>query len=111
MNDSKPPNASTDTPDNRRSWGAAGDLSREDPDEVAKLNGRMGGGDSGGGAYPSPHSGKEGGANEDFMGHGGQTEMPYHGTGRLGGQEVGGNANAGTEKTRPGERKDGDEEG
>ncbi len=37
-----------------------------------------GGGESGGGAYPSPHSGKkpEGGG---FLGHGGQTEIDYSG--------------------------------
>ena len=62
----------------------------------AKLGGRRGGGDSGGGAYPNPHTGKEGegGDREGFLGHGGQTEMGYHGTGRLGGKQVGGNANA-----------------
>lgn len=110
MNDSKPPNASTDTPDNPRSWGAAGDLSRKDPDATEKLNGRVGGGDSGGGAYPNPHTGKDSGGNDGFMGHGGQTEMPYHGTGRLGEQDVGGNANSGTEETRPGERNNHDGE-
>lgn len=56
-------------------------------------NGRGGGGDSGGGAYPNPHSGKEGGK-DGFMGSGGQTEMPYHGPGRLGEEEVGDNPNA-----------------
>jgi hypothetical protein len=102
MNDSKPPNATTDTPDTPRSWGEAGDLSREDPDRIEAMNGREGGGDSGGGAYPNPHSGKEGSDREGFMGHGGQTEMPYHGTGRLGERETGGNPNSGTRKTRPG---------
>ena len=52
-----------------------------------------GGGESGGGAYPNPHAGKEG-HNGGFMGHGGQTEMPYHGTGQLGEEKVGENANA-----------------
>jgi hypothetical protein len=44
-----------------------------------------GGGESGGGAYPNPHSGKapdRGG----YMGHGGQSDMAYHGTGQLGGK-------------------------
>ncbi|HYG47333.1 MAG TPA: hypothetical protein VD846_05255 [Allosphingosinicella sp.] len=59
-----------------------------------KLNGRQGGGDSGGGAYPNPHSGKEGGAKDGFTGSGGQTEKPYHGHGRLGEDETGDNPNA-----------------
>ncbi len=58
-----------------------------------KMTGRSGGGDSGGGAYPNPHSGKQGGK-DGFAGRGGQTEMPYHGHGRLGGEEVGDNPNA-----------------
>ena len=65
------------------------------PPEKASSAGQMGGGQSGGGAYPNPHTGKEGESNrEGFMGHGGQTEMAYHGTGRLGDQKTGGNANA-----------------
>ena len=63
----------------------------EKPDD--KLDGVGGGGQSGGGAYPNPHAGKEAGK-DGFMGTGGQTEMPYHGTGQLGEQETGGNANA-----------------
>ncbi len=63
-------------------------------DEDGKHNGRQGGGDSGGGAYPNPHSGKEGGGREGFSGTGGQTEMPYHGPGQLGGEELGDNPNA-----------------
>ena len=59
-----------------------------------KLNGRGGGGDSGGGAYPNPHSGKEGGDREGLTGRGGQTEMPYHGHGQLGEDETGDNPNA-----------------
>ncbi|MFL6857363.1 MAG: hypothetical protein ACJ8EB_05585 [Allosphingosinicella sp.] len=71
-------------------------------DDNSRLGGREGGGDSGGGAYPNPHTGKEGeGDREGFLGHGGQSEMEYHGTGRLGGQEVGGNANAPAEDTGP----------
>ena len=62
-------------------------------DEKEKLGGRGGGGDSGGGAYPNPHQGKEG-KRGGFMDHGGQTEMAYHGTGRLGGDKTGENANA-----------------
>lgn len=43
-------------------------------------------GESQGGAYPNPHSGKEGGLSgiDGVMGHGGQSEMGYHGAGQLG---------------------------
>ena len=51
-----------------------------------------GGGESQGGAYPNPHTGKEkSGGNPR---HGGQTEMAYHGTGQLGEQDMGGTENA-----------------
>jgi hypothetical protein len=63
-------------------------------DEDDKLNGRQGGGDSGGGAYPNPHSGKEGGAKDGFTGTGGQTEQPYHGPGQLGEDGTSDNPNA-----------------
>jgi hypothetical protein len=58
-----------------------------------KLNGRGGGGDSGGGAYPNPHRGKEGGK-DGFLGGGGQTDKGYHGHGRLGDEKVDDNPNA-----------------
>jgi hypothetical protein len=75
--------------------------------ETERQTGRSDGGQSGGGAYPNPHAGKEGdGASGGLMGHGGQTEMPYHGTGQLGEDEVGENANAPAEKTRPGKKDD-----
>lgn len=90
----KTPNSKSGTPDNAGSWGKAGDLSRKDPDAQASFNGAAGAGQSGGGAYPNPHSGKESGEHEGWNGHGGQTEMAYHGTGRLGADETGGNANA-----------------
>ncbi len=95
------PNRDTHSPDNPKSWGQAGDLAREDP---AAMNGRMGGGDSGGGAYPNPHTGKEGSDREGFMGHGGQTEMAYHGGQQLGEKSVGGNLNSAARKTRPGRK-------
>ena len=91
--DEKKPNAGTHTADNPRSWGAAGDLDRREPEAADKMNGRSGGGDSGGGAYPNPHTGKDG-KRGGFMDHGGQTDMAYHGTGRLGDEKTGGNANA-----------------
>ena len=106
MKNPETPNASTDTPDNPGSWGAAGDLARGNPDKQEKFNGSMGGGQAGGGAYPNPHTGKEGGGNDGYMGHGGQTEMPYHGTGQLGEDTTGDNANAPAKKTRPGEEDD-----
>jgi hypothetical protein len=71
-------------------------------DDKDKLGGRSGGGDSGGGAYPNPHAGKEGDRG-GFLDHGGQTEMPYHGHGRLGEEKVADNADAPARKARPGE--------
>jgi hypothetical protein len=43
-------------------------------------------GESGGGAYPNPHSGKEGSSDgpDKFMGHGGQADMGYYGKDQLG---------------------------
>lgn len=77
-----------------------------DPEDIEFMAGRGGGGQSGGGAYPNPHSGKDGG-NGGYSGHGGQTEMPYHGHGQLGEDETGqGNANAPAENTRAGEDDD-----
>jgi hypothetical protein len=52
------------------------------------------GGESEGGAYANPHSGKEKGGSGGFMGHGGQSEQAYHGTGQLGAQRVGTNPNS-----------------
>ena len=105
MTDKETPNRHTDGPDTALSQGEAGDLARGDAEERAEFQGRSGGGDSGGGAYPNPHTGKsadKGG----FMGHGGQTEMAYHGTGQLGEQETGGNANSPAQKTGRGEKDD-----
>lgn len=56
-------------------------------------NGRRGGGESGGGAYPNPHRGKVGGK-DGFLGSGGQTVRAYHGHGRLGEDQTGDNPNA-----------------
>ncbi|HZU52198.1 MAG TPA: hypothetical protein VE968_10030 [Sphingomicrobium sp.] len=46
-------------------------------------------GESGGGAYPNPHEGKE---RRDF--HGGQSEPGYFGEGQLGSKKVGETHNA-----------------
>jgi hypothetical protein len=106
MGNPETPNSTTHSADNPGSQGQAGDLARGDPEETEKLNGRMGGGDSGGGAYPNPHTGKEGGGKDGYMGQGGQTEMPYHGTNKLGQDDLGPNPNAPAKKTRSGEDKD-----
>ena len=106
MGNPETPNRTTHSADNPRSHGQAGDLARGDAEDLQSLNGRMGAGDSGGGAYPNPHSGKEGAGNEGYMGHGGQTEMPYHGTNKLGEDDLGPNPNAPAEKTNSGEDKD-----
>lgn len=56
---------------------------------------RRSGGESGGGAYPNPHSGKDGeGKSGGFLGHGGQSDMAYHGEGQLGDEVLEGNPNA-----------------
>lgn len=99
MSNQETPNAKTDSADNPKSWGQSGDLSRRDPDTQESFNGSTGGGQAGGGAYPNPHTGKEGGGREGYMGHGGQTEQPYHGTGQLGDKETGENPNSATRDT------------
>ncbi|HEY0625430.1 MAG TPA: hypothetical protein VGD10_01725 [Allosphingosinicella sp.] len=96
MDDKKPmpgPHAGTHSADQAGSQGQAGDLARDDPDAREKYNGREGGGDSAGGAYPNPHTGKKP-EKDGFMGHGGQTEMPYHGKGQLGEDVIEGNENS-----------------
>lgn len=70
-----------------------------------RMGGRSGGGDSGGGAYPNPHTGKDGGGG-GFLDHGGQTEMPYHGSGRLGDETVGDNPNAPARRSKRSAAKD-----
>lgn len=57
--------------------GGAGD------DPVAQGAGKGDGGESGGGDYPNAQSGKSEGTG-GFMGHGGQTEVAYSGTGQGG---------------------------
>lgn len=57
------------------------------------------GGESEGGDYPGPkRKPKRGGAPGDFMGHGGQTDIDYHGIGQLGEEKApdGPNPNATT---------------
>jgi len=69
------------------------------PEDSDKLAGQSGGGQSGGGAYPNPHSGKDGDRG-GFLDHGGQTEMPYHGSSQLGEEKIADNANAPARKAR-----------
>lgn len=59
-------------------------------------------GSDAGAPYPNPHTGKSDSEREDFantvFGHGGQSTVGYHGSGRLGDREVkpGGNQNSGS---------------
>ncbi len=53
------------------------------PGGDADVHGRSAGGESGGGAYPNPNKGRTP-TSGGFMGHGGQTEMDYHGGGQAG---------------------------
>lgn len=56
-------------------------------------------GESGGGSYPNPQTGKEP-EDQGFMGHGGQTKIGYHGTGQAGQDDDSdvGNVNAPTRR-------------
>ena len=71
-------------------------------DQPRKKGSHKGGGASSGGPYPNPHTGKDKGRSEGkadgYMGHGGQSEMEYHGTGRLGEKKTGENPNAPAEE-------------
>jgi hypothetical protein len=55
-------------------------------------------GESGGGAYPNPHTGQK--SESDGEWHGGQSVAGYHGSGQLGEQDVkpGGNKNSGAKR-------------
>jgi len=69
----------------------------DEQDKTAGTPGKTAGGESNGGAYPNPHTGKtpEGGG---FMGHGGQTEIAYSGTGDEDTDKDVGNENAVTKE-------------
>ncbi|HEX2763252.1 MAG TPA: hypothetical protein VHM92_05330 [Allosphingosinicella sp.] len=64
------------------------------PESDGVLSGRGGGGDSGGGAYPNPHSGKPAGGKDGLLGRGGQSGMAYHGGGGAPDAEADDNPNA-----------------
>ncbi|QNE31583.1 hypothetical protein F1C10_06330 [Sphingomonas sp. NBWT7] len=66
----------------------AGTSDAADPQESRKPKAE---GESQGGAYPNPHSGKKPGGFD-----GGQSERAYHGSGRLGEEKTGEQPNAGS---------------
>lgn len=71
-----------------------------DKSKPEQTTGVGGAGQSGGGAYPNPHSGKDG-HSDGYEGHGGQSGMEYHGSGQLGEKKVGANPNAPAKGTKP----------
>lgn len=79
-------------------------LGIRDGEGPEQYNGRTGGGESGGGAYPNPHSGKEP-ENDGFMGHGGQTEQPYYGSDQLGDRNLGSGENVNSAAKKTGKKK------
>ena len=89
MADTKRPNADERGRDTLPSQDQPGDIAAR-----AESAGRGGSGDSGGGPYPKPHGGKDGSGDRGFMGHGGQSEMAYHGKGQLGSKTVEENPNS-----------------
>jgi len=61
---------------------AGGDGAKGRRDGVQDTPAKHQGGESGGGAYPNPQTDKEdAGENSGFLGHGGQTEIDYSGSG------------------------------
>jgi hypothetical protein len=64
---------------------SGGGSSKGKADGVSDSDARTPGGESGGGGYENPHSGKDGdGDAGGFFGHGGQTDIAYHGGGQAG---------------------------
>lgn len=89
---------------------SGGGPAQGEPDGVSRApdggngGGRDAGGESGGGGYDNPHAGKES-TNGGFMGHGGQTEIGYHG-GRQAGEQ-GGDAPTATGSDSSGGKEEG----
>ena len=77
--------------------GTEADMADDNGELASRRDAHSGGlpnaGESGGGAYPNPHSGKDG---DGFQG--GQTEQGYFGTGQLGEKDVGKTENAPSEE-------------
>jgi hypothetical protein len=69
-----------------------------DPPGAGRPDMEANGGQSGGGAYPSPHNDPDKAEPESgFLGHGGQSDMRYYGEGQLGSETVDERHNATTE--------------
>jgi hypothetical protein len=65
--------------------------SRRDAETAAPVNA----GESGGGTYSNPYSGRDENDGEGgFLGHGGQSRQGYYGKGQLGDKDVGESENA-----------------
>lgn len=68
---------------------SGGDGRQGTPDGVNQSDARTAGGESGGGGYDNPHTGKDGDSDASgFLGHGGQTEIGYHGGGQASSQGI-----------------------
>ena len=82
----------------RQKMQAAGDADDAAGEAARGAAGSEGAGESGGGAYPNPH--EKSAAKNGFMGHGGQTDIAYHGPGQLGDDDVTGEEqpNSGTKR-------------
>lgn len=64
---------------------SGGGADKGQPDGVKQSAARSAGGESGGGSYENPHERKDGDSSfGGFMGHGGQTDIAYHGSGQVG---------------------------
>ena len=72
--------------DEKQAMQAAGTADEAEGEAARGAGGSEGAGESGGGAYPNPH--EESAPKDGFMGHGGQTEIAYHGPGQLGDEKV-----------------------